>query len=96
MFPDNVLGLLLFLGGGFTLPRGGGSSSCTSSGLFGNWLSVVGFIPLSERSGVDLDDGTLYEGVRTDEFVVRGVVDNRDDTGLACDSFGAPRKVASI
>ena len=33
------------------------------------------FEPLAEGSSVDLDDGTLYEGVGADEFVVGCVVD---------------------
>ena len=35
----------------------------------------MGLIPLAERSGIDLDDGALDKGVRSDEFVVGGVVD---------------------
>ena len=34
----------------------------------------MGFIPLSKRRGIDLDDGTLDECVCADKFVVRGVV----------------------
>ena len=34
----------------------------------------MGLIPLPERSGIDLDNGTLDEGVRSDEFVVGSVV----------------------
>ena len=32
-------------------------------------------VPLTEGGSIDLDDGTLHEGVRADEFVVRGIVD---------------------
>ena len=31
-------------------------------------------VPLPEGSSINLDDGTLDEGVGTDEFVVGGVV----------------------
>lgn len=37
-------------------------------------LAVVGLVPLTERSSVDLDDGGLGQGVGADELVVRGVV----------------------
>lgn len=44
-------------------------------------LAVVGLIPLTERSGIDLDNGRLGKGVGTDELVVGGVV---YATALAC------------
>jgi hypothetical protein len=47
----------------------------------------VSFIPLPEGSGIDLDDGSLDESVRADEFVVRGVIYYGDDTSLASDGF---------
>jgi hypothetical protein len=34
----------------------------------------MGLIPLPERSSIDLDDGTLDEGVRSDKLVVGSVV----------------------
>lgn len=34
----------------------------------------MGFVPLSERSGINLNDSTLDECVCSDQFVVRGVV----------------------
>lgn len=37
-------------------------------------LAVVGLIPLTERSGIDLDNGGLGEGVGTDKLVVGRVV----------------------
>jgi hypothetical protein len=56
----------------------------------------VGLIPLSERSGVNLDDGGASEGVRADEFVVRGVIDDTDDTGLLGNALRSPREVAGV
>jgi hypothetical protein len=34
----------------------------------------VGFVPLSEWSRIDLDDGTLDKGVCSDQLVVGGVI----------------------
>ena len=39
----------------------------------------MGLIPLPERSSVDLDNGTLDEGVRSDKLVVRSVVNLSND-----------------
>lgn len=54
----------------------------------------MALVPLPEWRGVDLDDGTLDEGVGTDEFVVRGVVVDGDDAGLAGHALRAPGVVA--
>lgn len=37
-------------------------------------LAIVSLVPLTERSGIDLDDGGLGQGVGTDELVVGRVV----------------------
>jgi hypothetical protein len=50
----------------------------------------VGLVPLSERSSIDLDDGGAGQGVGADEFVVGGVVDDTDDTGLLGDALRTP------
>ena len=34
----------------------------------------MGFVPLPERSGIDLDDGPFHKGVRSDELVIGSVV----------------------
>lgn len=52
--------------------------------------AVVCLVPLTEGSGIDLDDGGLGEGVGTDELVVRGVVHDTNHTGLLGNAFGAP------
>ena len=39
----------------------------------------MGLIPLSERSSINLDDGTLDEGIRSDEFIIGSVVNLEDD-----------------
>ena len=59
-------------------------------------LAVVGLVPLTEGSGIDLDDGGLGQGVGTDQLVVRRVVGDNDDTGLAGDALGAPREVTGL
>ena len=58
--------------------------------------AVVGLVPLSEGSGIDLDDSGAGQGVGTDELVVGGVVDDTDDTGLLGDALGAPGEVAGL
>lgn len=40
--------------------------------------TYVGLVPLPERSGIDLDDGTLDKGVRSDKLIVRSVVNLED------------------
>lgn len=59
-------------------------------------LAVVGLVPLSEGSGIDLDDGALGEGVGSDQLVVGGVVSDTDDTGLAGATLGAPGEVTRV
>ena len=56
-------------------------------------LAVVGLEPLSERCGIDLDDGGLGEGVGADKLVVGRVVDDTDHTGLLGNALRAPREV---
>lgn len=59
-------------------------------------LPVMCLVPLTERRGVDLDDGGFGKRVRADEFVVRGMEGHADDTDFACYAFGAPGEVASF
>lgn len=59
-------------------------------------LAVVGLVPLTERGGVDLDDGALGQGVGADELVVGRVVGDGDDTGLAGAALGSPGEVAGV
>lgn len=59
-------------------------------------LAVVGLVPLSEGSGIDLDDGAAGQGVGTDELVVGRVVGDGDDTGLAGAALGSPGEVARV
>lgn len=59
-------------------------------------LAVVGLVPLTEGSGVDLDNGGLGQGVGADQLVVGRVVRDTDDTGLAGNTLGAPREVTGL
>jgi hypothetical protein len=45
------------------------------------------FIPLTERSSVDLDHGGFGEGVGADQFVIRGMEGHRDYTDFAGYAF---------
>lgn len=58
--------------------------------------AVVGLVPLPEGSSVNLDDGRLGQGVGADKFVVRRVVGDDDDAGLAGDTLGGPGEVAGV
>lgn len=81
----DTVALLLLLGGlslGLASPADG--------------LAVVSLVPLSEGGGVNLDDGRLGEGVGTDQFVVRRVVHDTNDTGLAGNALRSPREVAGL
>lgn len=59
-------------------------------------LAVVGLVPLSERSSVDLDDGATGQGVGSDQLVVGRVVGDGNDTGLAGAALGGPGEVAGV
>lgn len=59
-------------------------------------LTVVGLIPLTERSGINLDDGTLHESLCADQLVVAGIVDDINQTGLAGDGFATPAEVSRV
>lgn len=105
-------GLKLLLDGGLNLAVVGEASSLLlhdavalllGGGLGGlllaspaDGLAVVSLVPLSEGSGINLNDGGLGQGVGADQFVVGGVVGHNDDTGLAGDALGTPREVARL
>jgi len=57
---------------------------------------VVRLVPLTERGGVDGNDGVLDESLGSHELVVAGVVHGVDDTRLASDRLRAPREVAGV
>ena len=47
-------------------------------------------VPLSEWSGVDVDNGVLDEGLRTDKLIAGSVVDDINDTRLEGDGLRSP------
>lgn len=59
-------------------------------------LAVVCLVPLSERCGVDLDDGRSGQGVCADELVVGRVEGDCNDADLAGNALRAPGKVAAV
>lgn len=61
-----------------------------------DWKNVVPLVPLPEGSGVNDDDGVLYQSLGTHQLVAAGVVHDVDDASLARDSFGTPGKVAGV
>lgn len=61
-----------------------------------NGLAVVSLVPLSEGGGIDLDDGRLGQGVGADQLVVRRVVRDTDDAGLAGNALRAPGEIARV
>lgn len=54
------------------------------------------FIPLSEWSGINDNNGILYQSLGTDQFIVAGVVDNVDNTGLASGTLRSPGKITGV
>ena len=53
-------------------------------------------VPLTERRGVNLDDGGFGKRVRADKFVIRRVEGYTNDTDFAGYAFRAPGEVASF
>ncbi len=74
----------------------GVSGSSIAGALLTQNLTVMRFVPLTEGSGIDLDNGALDKGLGTNEFVVGGVVDDVDDAGFAGNGFGAPAEGTGI
>jgi hypothetical protein len=59
-------------------------------------LTVMGLVPLSERSGVNLNDGRFGEGIGTDEFIVGWMIRDDDHADLTGHSFRCPGKVPRV
>lgn len=64
--------------------------------LLAERLAVVGLVPLSERSGINLDNGRLGQSVGSDKLVVGGVERDTEDSGLSGGSLRAPGEVAGL
>lgn len=57
---------------------------------------VVAFIPLSEWGSVNGHNGVLHQSFGSHQLVVGCIVDDIDDTSLACASFRSPREVTGV
>lgn len=73
---------------------GGGSVGALL--LLGQINSVVLQIPLSEGSGIDLNDGVLGQSLSTDELLVGSVVHGIQDTSLVGSVLTGPDEVSSV
>ena len=73
-----------------------GFSSSIGGALLTQNFTVVRFVPLTEGSSIDLNNGVLDEGLGTDKLVVGGIVDNVNDTGLAGNGFTSPAEGTGI
>ena len=56
----------------------------------------MGQIPLFEGGRIDLDNAVLHQGLRSDQFVIGGVVDNIKNFGFLGDSLRSPVEVPLI
>jgi len=59
-------------------------------------LSIVGFVPLTEGSSINLNDGALNKSVGSDKLIVRCIVHDTDNPRLPCNVLRAPCKVATF
>lgn len=71
--------------------------------LLGNCLllptnvnAIVLKVPLLKRCCIHLHNGTLHQSLSPDELIIRGIVNNIQDTGLAGDSLATPGIVPSV
>jgi hypothetical protein len=48
---------------------------------------VMGFIPQTERSGINNNNSVLYQSLGTHQFVIRCIVNNINNTGLLCATY---------
>jgi hypothetical protein len=53
-------------------------------------LTVVCFVPLTERGSIDLDDGRFGESIGSDKFVVGGMESDNNYTDLSGDTLRSP------
>jgi len=70
---------------------GGGGLS-----LFGYGDGIMRLIPLTERCSINLNNSTLDKGVCSHKFVIRCVVNNRDNSCLAGGMLRSPCEVAAL
>jgi len=51
--------------------------------LASKWLGIVVFVPCAERSAIDQNNAVLDQSLRSNQFVIGGVVQHINNTGLA-------------
>lgn len=90
----NALGVLLLYGLALLLWLGDltGLLLATTAKV----LAIVGLVPLTERSGINLDDGGLGQGVGADQLVVGRMEGDGNDADLAGDTLRSPGEVARV
>ena len=66
------------------------------TGLLGQVNTVVLHVPLSERSGIDLNNGVLGQGLGTDQLLVGSVVNSIQDSGLVGSVLTGPDEVTGV
>jgi hypothetical protein len=88
---NNDLGGVL---GGLSVGSGGRGGSGSLGNARGD--SVVLLVPLLEGGSVNLDDGSLDEGVGTDQLVRGGVVSDTEDTALTGGGLRGPGEVTGL
>lgn len=83
-----------------TLVLGNGSLALVllagNSALLGELNTVVLEVPLTEGSGIDLNDRVAHKSVGTNKLVVGGVVHNIQDASAGGDTLSGPREVAGL
>lgn len=89
-FPGGLVALLGLVSGGF------GSTLTGSTTLGGDGLTVELFVCLTERRSVNLNDASLDQGVGSNKFVVRRIVNDTQHTRLGGNVLRTPCKVAGL
>jgi len=89
---DAVQGVL----GALVLDMAGDLGDSLVNLLLAELHSVVGVVPLTERSSVNLDDGSLDKGLGAHQLVVGSVVNNIQNTRLAGDGLSTPGVISVV
>ncbi len=64
--------------------------------LDANLNSIVRLIPRFEGMGINKNNGTLHQGLGTDQLVIGSIVYHIQDTDLTSADFGTPREVTRV
>lgn len=60
------------------------------------WWGRGEHLPLTEGGSINLNDGTLGQGIGANQLVVGGMESDGNDTGFLADTLRSPREVARI